>query len=320
MMQPGKPEDLRRRTDLIKEKCRQLGFDDCGVVPAEELKSEEERFYKWLKAGFHGEMAYMERNIDKRLNPALLVPGAKSVIVALMNYYPAQKLDLKYYKISKYAWGQDYHGVIKRRLWQLLEFIDREIAPCSGRAFSDSAPLLEQALAVRAGLGWIGKNSLLITKKGSYFFLGELVVDMELAYDVPFTRNFCGTCSACIDACPVNAIVSPGTVDARKCISYLTIEKRGDFTEPVDLHGWVFGCDECQDSCPWNRKAVATTIPEFEPGRELAGLTDVQLESIDKSQFKKIFKGTPVERTRYEGLVRNIRAQRFYPVSRQSVR
>ncbi len=305
---------LKEKSGLIKNQCQKLGFDSCGIVPAEELREEKKFLEFWLSQGFHGEMKYMERNLDKRTNPALLVPGAKSIIIGLINYYPATKLKLKHYKISKYAWGQDYHFVVKKRLWSLLRFINENIGPAHGRAFSDSAPVLEQALAVRAGLGWIGKNSLLITKKGSYFFIGELIIDIELAYDVPFTKNFCGNCTACIQACPTQAIIQPRVVDARKCISYLTIEKRGEFDQPVDLHGWVFGCDICQDVCPWNKKAIATKIPEFTPKKELTELTDEKLEKLTKQEFNKIFKNTPVERTGYKGLMRNIKAQQFYPL------
>lgn len=305
---------LADKSNLIKSECKKLGFSDCGIVPAQELKEEKKFLQWWLEQGFHGEMKYLERNLDKRTNPALLVPGAKSVVVALLNYYPKQKPRLEHYKISKYALFTDYHYVIKQKLRKLHQIIEQKIQPTSGRAFTDSAPLLEQALAVRAGLGWIGKNSLLLTKKGSYFFIGELVIDLELAYDIPFTKNFCGNCTSCIDACPTGAIIKPHTVDARRCISYLTIEKRGEFEQPVNLHGWIFGCDICQDACPWNKKAIASTTPEFEPKPEILSLTDKNLENLTKPEFKKIFKHTPVERTGYKGLIRNIKAQKFYPL------
>ncbi len=308
---------LSGKSEKIKQFCRQLGFDDCGIVKAAELSDQKRFLRQWLDNGFYGEMAYMTRNFDKRLNPALLVPGAKSVIVVLLNYFPVQNLKLRHYKISKYAYGQDYHLVIKKRLWQLLELINRQIEPARGRAFTDSAPLLEKALAVRAGLGWIGKNSLLLTRRGSFFFIGELVIDLELAYDTPYVKSHCGNCTACIDACPAGALVEPYVLDARKCISYLTIEKRGEFENPVKLDGWVFGCDVCQDVCPWNKKAIPTAIDEFSPKPDLAGLTDERLESLTKQEFKKVFKGTPVERAKYEGFMRNVKAQEFYPVSRR---
>ena len=305
---------LVEKSNFIKNECKKLGFSDCGIVPAQELREEKKFFQWWLEQGFNGEMKYLERNLDKRTNPALLVPGAKSVIVVLANYFPKQRPKTKHYKISKYAITSDYHYVIKEKLRKLLKIINEKIQPTNGRAFTDSAPLLEQALAVRAGLGWIGKNSLLITKKGSYFFIGELLIDLELAYDVPFTKNFCGNCTACIDACPTNAIIEPKVVDARRCISYLTIEKRGEFEQPVELSGWIFGCDICQEACPWNKKAIVTQIPEFTPKKEILELSDKTLESLTKPEFKKIFKHTPVERTGYKGIIRNIKAQKFYPI------
>ena len=252
-------------------------------------------------------MQYMARNMDKRLNPAQLVPGAQSIIVVLMDYLPAGGLNLKKYKISRYAWGQDYHYVIKKRLAKLLSLMQQEFGSVQGRAFTDSAPVLERFWAQQAGLGWIGKNSLLITKHGSYFFIGELIVDIELEYDSPFEKNFCGTCTRCIDACPTSAIIQPQVVDARRCISYLTIEYRGNFSGQTNLHGWVFGCDICQKVCPWNNRAKPTTIKEFQPSEHLQSLTDQRLENMTKPEFKKIFRHSPVERTGYKGLMRNVR-------------
>ncbi len=297
---------LEEKSRQIKQWAKELGFSACGITAARPIDEEKENFRRWLQQNFHGEMKYMERNVDKRLNPQLLVPGARSIIVVLMNYFPQHRLNLKQYKISKYAWGKDYHFVIKKRLWQLLKLMQENFPPVNGRAFVDSAPVLERYWAVQAGLGWIGKNSLLITRQGSYFFIGELIVATELAYDRPFEKNYCGGCTRCIDACPTGAIVRPHIVDARRCLSYLTIEKRGEFSGPVDLHNWVFGCDVCQDVCPWNTKARFTNIEDFTPNDYLKSLTDVDIEKLSPQQFKKAFKNTPVERTKYQGFMRNV--------------
>ena len=296
----------REKSEKIKQWAKELGFSACGITRVREATEEKEHLHKWLEQNYHGTMQYMERNVDKRLNPAQLVPGARSIIVVLMDYLPAEQLSLRKYKISRYAWGKDYHFVIKQRLGQLLELMQHEFGQAQGRAFTDSAPVLERYWAQQAGLGWIGKNSLLITKRGSYFFIGELIVDTELDYDQPWEKNFCGTCTKCIDACPTGAIVRPTVVDARKCISYQTIEYHGDFTQDINLHGWVFGCDICQQVCPWNRHAQETQISEFQPSEALKLLKDEQLEKITKPEFKHVFRHTPVERTGYKGLVRNV--------------
>ena len=298
---------LREKSRLIKQWAHDLGFAACGITRVREIEEEREHLLQWLENNYHGTMSYMERNMDKRLNPAQLVPGARSIIVVLMDYLPAGSLSLNRYKISRYAWGKDYHYVIKQRLYQLLELMRGQWGQVHGRAFTDSAPVLERYWAQQAGLGWIGKNSLLLTKKGSYFFIGELIVDMELEYDQPWEMNFCGTCTRCLDACPTDAIVQPKVVDARRCLSYLTIEYRGDFSQETKLHGWVFGCDICQQVCPWNRHARPTQIKEFTPKPELLNLTDEQLEKLTKPEFKQIFRHTPVERTGYKGLMRNIK-------------
>ncbi len=298
---------LAEKSQKIKSWAKELGFAACGITRVREAREQRDHLLQWLEKNYNGRMQYMERNVDKRLNPAQLVPGARSIIVVLMDYLPAGQLNLKRYKISRYAWGKDYHYVIKQRLGQLLERMERGFGPVQGRAFTDSAPVLERFWAQQAGLGWIGKNSLLITRQGSYFFIGELIVDIELDYDQPFEKNFCGTCTRCLDACPTHAIVQPQVVDARKCISYLTIEYRGDFDQDTQLHGWVFGCDICQQVCPWNTKAPFTQHEEFYPSPQLKALTDSRLETLTRPEFKNIFRHTPVERTGYKGLMRNIR-------------
>ncbi len=298
---------LAEKSGKIKQWAKELGFAACGITRVREAQEQREHLLQWLENNYHGTMAYMARNVDKRLNPAQLVPGARSIIVVLMDYLPANDLNLQKYKISRYAWGMDYHFVIKKRLRQLLGRMQQQWGQVQGRAFTDSAPVLERFWAQQAGLGWIGKNSLLLTKKGSYFFIGELIVDIELEYDRPWEKNFCGTCTRCMDACPTGAIVQPQVVDARRCLSYLTIEYRGDFTDQTQLHGWVFGCDICQQVCPWNRHAQPTQIEELRPRPDLLNLTDEQLENLTKQEFKQIFRRTPVERTGFKGLVRNVR-------------
>ncbi len=295
------------KSSQIKQWARELGFSACGITRVREASEQRDHLIRWLENNYNGRMEYMARNVDKRLNPAQLVPGARSIIVVLMDYLPAGRLSLRQYKISRYAWGTDYHYVIKKRLRQLLERMQHQWGQVQARAFTDSAPVLERYWAQQAGLGWIGKNSLLLTKQGSYFFIGELIVDIELEYDQPWEKNFCGTCTRCLDACPTHAIVQPRVVDARKCISYLTIEYRGDFSAETQLHGWVFGCDICQQVCPWNRHARPTAVEEFAPRPDLLSLTDKKLESLTKPEFNKIFRHTPVERTGYKGLMRNVR-------------
>ncbi|MDX1315836.1 MAG: tRNA epoxyqueuosine(34) reductase QueG, partial [Eudoraea sp.] len=245
----------REHTQLIKAEAKRLGFLSCGISKADFLEEEAPRLERWLKKNMHGEMHYMENHFDKRLDPRLLVEDAKSVISVLLNYYPEKTQDEGTYKISRYAYGQDYHHVIKARLRQLMEFIEENIGEVSGRAFVDSAPVLDKAWAAKSGLGWIGKNSNLLTQQvGSYYFIGELIVDLELDYDNP-TTDHCGSCTACLDACPTQAIVEPYVVDGSKCISYFTIELKNEI--PNDVKGkfddWIFGCDICQEVCPWNR-------------------------------------------------------------------
>ena len=259
--------EAKEKRKIIKEKAKSLGFLECAILPAGFLSEEKDHFQKWLDAGMHGEMGYMERNMDKRLDPRLLVENAQSILIVLLNYFPEKtQQDEDAPVLSKYAYGTDYHFVMKAKLKELLAFISDEIAPCNGRPFVDSAPVLERAWARRAGLGWVGKNSNLISvHHGSFFFIGELIIDIELPYDEPkVVSDHCGNCTRCIDACPTNAITGNRTIDARKCISYQTIELRGDLDENLkgQFENRVFGCDICQDVCPWNLKAE----PHREPG------------------------------------------------------
>ncbi|EHQ29242.1 tRNA epoxyqueuosine(34) reductase QueG [Mucilaginibacter paludis] len=297
-------------TKQIKNWATELGFLFCGIAKAEFLEQEAPRLESWLKKGFHGEMQYMENHFDKRLDPRLLVDGAKSVISLGLNYYTdAQQLDSDAPRISKYAYGADYHDVIKNKLKQLLQLINEHIGEVNGRGFVDSAPVLDKAWAKKAGLGWVGKNANLLNKRsGSFFFLAELIVDLELKYDIEPTADHCGTCTRCIDACPTEAIVGPAVVDGSKCISYLTIELKNEI--PVffkdKMAGWMFGCDICQDVCPWNRFSVLHNEPAFQPPPDLLSMTKGDWDEITEDVFKKVFKSSAVKRTKFTGLKRNI--------------
>lgn len=280
----------------------------CGISKAEFLEEEAPRLEKWLNENKHGQMSYMENHFDKRLDPTLLVDGAKSVISLLFNYYPSEQQNPDSYKISKYAYGEDYHFVIKEKLNALLQFIHAEIGEVNGRAFVDSAPVLDKAWAAKSGLGWVGKNSNLITQKvGSFYFIAELIVDLELEYDTP-TTDHCGTCTACIDACPTEAIVAPYVVDGSKCISYFTIELKENLPEEMKgkFNDWMFGCDVCQDVCPWNKFASPHQEPLFQPKPELLNFTKRDWEELTQETFHKVFKNSAVKRTKFEGLTRNI--------------
>jgi len=296
---------------FIKNEASALGFFDCGISRAEFLKEDSERVEQWIENGHHASMSYMERNREKRYNPELLVEKAKSVITVLYNYYPQTKLpDNNNYKISKYAYGKDYHFVIKEKLNRLLKNIEEKAGERIARIFVDSAPVLDRAWAARSGLGFIGKNTLLINKKGgSFFFIGQIIIDLELEYNEnPDFTHSCGNCTACIDACPTEAI-KPFEVDARKCISFLTIENRDEIAEKFKgkMNDWIFGCDICQDVCPWNiRFAKPHDEPLFNPSAQLLLMRKPDWENLDKPTFKKLFKNTPVERTGYKGLMRNI--------------
>jgi len=295
-------------TQIIKAESKRLGFLSCGISKACFLEDEAPRLEKWLSQNYHGQMSYMENHFDKRLNPKLLVDDAKSVISLLLNYYPEKSQSDNTYKISKYAYGEDYHFVIKDKLKELLTFIQTEIGDVNGRAFVDSAPVLDKAWAAKSGLGWIGKNANLITQKvGSFYFIAELIVDIELECDNP-TTNHCGTCTACIDACPTQAIVQPYVVDGSKCISYFTIELKDNL--PQEMKGkfddWIFGCDVCQDVCPWNRFATPTDENRFAPKDDLLQFSKKDWQEITQETFAKVFGKSAVKRTKFDGLKRNI--------------
>jgi len=295
-------------TQLIKAEAQRLGFLSCGISKAGFLEEEAPRLENWLNNQMNGQMSYMENHFDKRLNPTLLVDDAKSVISLLLNYYPSEIQNQDSYKISKYAYGQDYHHVIKEKLKELLHFIQTEIGEVSGRAFVDSAPVLDKAWAAKSGLGWVGKNSNLITQKvGSFYFIAELIIDLELDYDTP-TTDHCGSCTACLDACPTEAIVAPYVVDGSKCISYFTIELKDNL--PQEMKGkfddWMFGCDVCQDVCPWNRFSKPHNEPLFQTNSDILNFSKSDWEEITVDTFQKVFKNSAVKRTKYEGLLRNI--------------
>ena len=303
-------DNRARYSKLIKEEAQRLGFMQCGIAKADFLEDEAPRLEKWLHNNQHGQMAYMENHFDKRLDPRLLVDDAKSVISLTLNYYSeAKQIDPDAPKISKYAFGADYHQVIKSKLFELLEFISENIGEVAGRAFVDSAPVLDRAWAKRACIGWIGKNSNLINKKsGSFFFLAELIIDLDLEYDNAFETDHCGTCSKCIDACPTEAILSPFIIDAKKCISYLTIELKEEIPNSFNdkMDNWMFGCDICQDVCPWNRFAVPNTEPSFKPNEQLISMRKSDWLDITEEVFQTIFKNSAVKRTKFKGLTRNI--------------
>lgn len=295
-------------TQFIKQKAHDLGFSYCGISQATFLEEEAPRLENWLKNNMHGEMNYMENHFDKRLDPRLLVPGAKSVVSLLLNYFPAEQQNPNSYKISKYAYGEDYHFVIKDKLKDLLHYINDEIGAVDGRVFVDSAPVLDKAWAAKSGLGWVGKNNNLIRKtEGSFFFVAELIIDLELQYDTA-TTNHCGSCTACIDACPTQAIESPYIVNGSKCISYLTIELKDAIPDEFSgkLDDWIYGCDVCQDVCPWNRFAKPNAEPLFKPKPTLIDYDKQQWNDLTNELFNEIFKKSAVKRTKFSGLVRNI--------------
>jgi epoxyqueuosine reductase len=295
---------------VIKSEAKRLGFDFVGISKAEFLEEEAPRLENWLNKNMHGQMSYMQNHFDKRLDPRILVPGAKSVVSLLLNYFPSQtQVDETAPKISKYAYGNDYHDVIKDKLNQLLQYIKENIGEVDGRVFVDSAPVLDRAWAQKSGLGWIGKNSNLINKqRGSFFFIAELIIDLELEADGPI-KDYCGTCTKCIDACPTEAIVAPQIVDGSKCISYFTIELKDAI--PADVKGkfdnWMFGCDVCQDVCPWNRFSKPHQEPQFNPASGLLEMTKKEWLELTEETFKKVFKDSAVKRTKFSGLTRNIK-------------
>jgi len=296
-------------TQFIKQEAKRFNFDYCGISKAEFLNEEAPRLEKWLKENKHGQMQYMENYFDKRLNPTLLVDGAKSVISLLYNYYPEQIQNTNAPKISKYAYGKDYHEVIKDKLQEFLVSLKQKIGNINGRAFVDSAPVMDKAWAAKSGLGWVGKNSNLITTKhGSFFFIAELIIDVGLEYDHPI-KDYCGTCTRCIDACPTDAISEPFVVDGSKCISYLTIELKDEIPDSFKnkMDNWAFGCDVCQDVCPWNRFSTPSSEPLFGPTNQLLNFTEVEWNELTEETFNVIFKHSAVKRTKYKGLKRNLK-------------
>jgi epoxyqueuosine reductase len=301
--------DYLKNTHLIKQESKRLGFDYCGVSKADFLEEEAYRLENWLNNNMHGQMIYMQNYFDKRLDPRLLLPGAKSVISLLLNYFPSEtQRDVTAPKISKYAYGKDYHVVIKEKLNELLEFIKENIGDINGRVFVDSAPVMDKAWAKKSGLGWIGKNSNLINKNsGSFYFIAELIIDLELQEDGP-VKDYCGTCTKCIDACPTEAIIAPYIVDGSKCISYFTIELKENIPNEVKgkMDNWVFGCDVCQDVCPWNSFSKPNKEQHFNPNGSLLEMTKKDWYELTEETFKRVFKESAVKRTKYQGLMRNL--------------
>lgn len=298
-------------TGQLKQKALELGFEQVAIARAEELTEEAKRLEDWLNKGYHGQMQYMENHFDKRIDPRKLVEGAKSVVCLLFNYFPTQvQSDPKTPKLAKYAYGQDYHFVLKDKLKQLLDWLLNEVGEVNGRCFVDSAPVLERDWGKRSGLGWVGKNTLLLSpQRGSFFFLAELIVDVEFVYDNPI-KDYCGSCRRCIVACPTDAISENGyLMDGSKCISYLTIELRDEIPPQFkgQMENWMFGCDICQDVCPWNRFSKPHTEAAFEPASELLEMTKKDWLELTEEVFQKIFKKSAVKRSKYSGLMRNLR-------------
>lgn len=301
------PEKL---SEEIKQKAIEIGFSDCGIAEAKPLVEESNKLNDWLIQGYHAEMHYMNNHFEKRIDPKKLLEGAKSVISVLLNYYPKEVLSSDdNLTISKYAYGLDYHYVLKDKLNELNEFIERLAGSFSSRIFVDSAPVMDKVWAQKSGLGWIGKNTCLISKKkGSFFFIGEIICDLELAYDPPENEEYCGNCTRCIDACPTGALKGPYELDARKCISFLTIENKDEIPNKFKgkLANWIFGCDICQDVCPHNKFSIATQVEEFHPKPALKAMKTKDWLDLDKAGFKTLFKNTCLERSKFEGLKRNI--------------
>ncbi len=298
-------------TEFIKATAKSLGFDYCGIAKAAQLDEDARRLESWLNKGFQGNMSYMNNYFDLRIDPSKLVPGAKSVITLLLNYYPSQKQNSEAPQVSKYAYGKDYHEVIKEKLKSFLQLIKENIGDIHGRGFADSAPVLEKSWAQKSGLGWVGKNGNLITKNnGSFFFIATLITDLDLETDNPFIKDYCGTCTRCIDSCPTDAILPDKVIDGSKCISYFTIELK-DLLIPGEMKGKfenkMFGCDICQDVCPWNRFSKPTDETAFMPLREILDFTKNDWEEITEEFFKIIFKDSPLKRAKYQGIKRNLK-------------
>lgn len=298
-----------KHTQQVKQIAARLGFDYCGISKAEFLEEEAPKLERWLDLNYHGEMAYMANHFDKRLDPRVLVPGAKSVVSLLLNYYPEEKqTDKSAYKLSKYAYGRDYHKVIKKKLKALVNAISEEVGEVDGRIFVDSAPVMDKVWAKKSGLGWVGKHSNLINRNmGSFFFIAEFITDLELEADGP-VKDYCGTCTKCIDACPTDALVAPYQIDGSKCISYLTIELKDQIPEEFKgkMDDWIFGCDICQDVCPWNRFKSKHQNSELKANDELLGFRTEDWEEMTQEVFDRVFQGSAIKRTQYHGLKRNI--------------
>ena len=298
-----------QHTRFVKQLATRHGFDYCGIAKAGPLDEDARRLEQWLQQGLHGNMKYMENYFDLRVDPTRLVPGARSVITLLKNYFPAEAIGGDH-KVSKYAYGNDYHEVIKERLRHMIAELQEEIGQFNGRGFVDSAPVLERSWAQKSGLGWIGKNGNLITRgSGSFFFIATLITDLDLEFDDPFARDFCGSCSKCVDACPTQAILPDKTVNGSQCISYFTIELKEELI-PGEMKGkfdnWMFGCDVCQDVCPWNRFSKPHQETAFQPLPELLNLSTRQWEELSEEAFRKIFKNSPLSRSKYKGIRRNL--------------
>lgn len=301
---------LEEYTRFIKATAARLGFSYCGIARAEKLNEDARRLEKWLNKNHQGSMQYMENHFDKRIDPTLLVPGAQSVITLMKNYYPEKKQENKSLKIARYAWGKDYHEVIRAQLKELLAEMNQEIGTVTGRGFVDSAPVLERAWAVKSGLGWVGKNGNLISKQnGSYFFIATLIVDLPLQYDDPYAKDYCGTCTQCIDACPTDAILPNKEINGSQCISYYTIELKEALSKQttVNTHNWLFGCDICQEVCPWNRFSKPHSEPAFEPIPAILNLSTQDWEEMSEEVFKHLFKESPLKRAKYSGIRKNLR-------------
>lgn len=300
--------DVTDKSITIKRIGKEVGFDFVGISKAEELTAEAYRLENWLNKNYHGEMAYMANHFEKRINPTVLVPGAKSVISFMLNYYPDKKQESSDFKVSKYAYGNDYHEVIKKMLAEFYRKLIEEFGQVEGRYFVDSAPVMDKAWAKKSGLGWMGKNTNIISpKSGSFFFLAEFISDLELTPDGPI-KDYCGTCTRCIDACPTDAIVEPYLVDGSKCISYFTIELKNEIPQSMkgSFDNWIFGCDICQDVCPWNRFSTPHQMNEFEINPTIQKMNNEEWEAIEEESFKVIFKNSPIKRTKLKGLKRNI--------------
>jgi epoxyqueuosine reductase len=293
----------------VKQLASELGFDACGIARAERLYEDEDRLTQWLRKGYHGSMQYMENHFDKRLDPRLLVEGAQSVITLMLNYYPSQPAPTNSYTIAKYAYGKDYHDVIRTKLRTMEDRLREVVGDFTCRGFVDSAPVLERSWAVRSGLGWVGKNGNLIRKRqGSFYFLATLITDLTLQPDMPVTTDHCGSCTQCIDACPTEAILPNKEINGARCISYFTIElKESIMPDTKTWDNWIFGCDICQDVCPWNRFSVAHSTPEFEPGSEFLQFSKQDWEDLSELTFQSLFRWSPIKRAKYKGLMRNIR-------------